>query len=53
MDGFQRTPFLGSAQVAKSPPCTYPTGEKVVGVHIFDLREGKIVRETSAEAWDE
>ena len=33
--------------------CRYPDGKRVLCVAMFDLREGKIVREVSVEAWDE
>jgi ketosteroid isomerase-like protein len=44
---------IGDNRFAATITCTYPTGEKVVGLHIFELRDGKIARETSVEAWDE
>jgi SnoaL-like domain len=33
--------------------CQYPDGKRVLCAAMFDLREGKIVREVSVEAWDE
>lgn len=32
--------------------CVYPTGEKVIGTLICDVRDGKIVRQVGGEAWD-
>jgi ketosteroid isomerase-like protein len=32
--------------------CVYPTGERVVGTLICEVRDGRIVREVGAEAWD-
>ena len=33
--------------------CDYPNGQKVFGVHICEVHDGKITREVVAEAWDE
>jgi ketosteroid isomerase-like protein len=44
---------LGDDRMAFSYRCDYPNGQKVFGVHICELRDGKIAREVVAEAWDE
>lgn len=44
---------LGDDKMAFSYRCDYPNGQKVFGVHICEVRNGKITREVVAEAWDE
>lgn len=46
-------PVLADDRMAFTESCLYPTGEKVFGIHICELRDGKIARELLAEAWDE
>lgn len=43
----------GEDRFALELQCTYPTGEKVIGTYICEVRGGKIVRQRGAEAWDE
>ncbi|WP_046468494.1 nuclear transport factor 2 family protein [Allosalinactinospora lopnorensis] len=33
--------------------CTYPDGTQVLGISMLDLKDGRIIRHTSVEAWDE
>ncbi|GAA3729819.1 ketosteroid isomerase-like protein [Spinactinospora alkalitolerans] len=33
--------------------CTYPDGTKVLGIMMVDLANGRIMRQTGVEAWDE
>lgn len=33
--------------------CTYPDGTKVMAMSMLDLRDGRIVRQTTVQAWDE
>jgi len=44
---------LSDNRMAFSYSCAYPSGQQVFGVHICEVREGKITREVVAEAWDE
>ena len=44
---------LSDDRMAFSYRCDYPNGQQVFGVHICELRDGKIAREVVAEAWDE
>jgi len=44
---------LGDDRMAFSYRCDYPNGQKVFGVHICEVHDGKITREVAAEAWDE
>lgn len=44
---------LGDDRMAFSYSCAYPNGQKVFGVHICEVHDGKITREVVAEAWDE
>ncbi len=46
-------PVLADDQMAFTYACRYPTGQRVFGIHICKLRDGKIAREVVAEAWDE
>ena len=40
-------------QLAFTQVCTYPEGGKVVCAAMLELRDGKIVRQTAVQAWDE
>jgi ketosteroid isomerase-like protein len=44
---------VAGERFACTETCDYPTGEQVIGVYVCDVREGKIVRQVGAEAWDE
>jgi hypothetical protein len=44
---------IAGDRFAYTERCLYPTGENVVGIYICDVRDGKIVRQVGAEAWDE
>lgn len=44
---------LSDDKMAFSYRCHYPNGQEVFGVHICEVRDGKITREVVAEAWDE
>ena len=44
---------VGADRFAFTETCVYPTGERVVGAYICDVREGEIVRQVGSEAWDE
>lgn len=46
-------PVLADDQMAFTYACRYPNGQRVFGIHICKLRDGKIAREVVAEAWDE
>jgi hypothetical protein len=40
-------------QLAYTQVCTYPEGGKVFCVAMLELKDGKIVRQTAVQAWDE
>jgi ketosteroid isomerase-like protein len=40
-------------RLAFTQACTYPDGMKVYCVAMLDLKDGKIVRQTVVQAWDE
>jgi hypothetical protein len=40
-------------QLAYTQVCTYPEGGKVFCVAMLELKNGKIVRQTAVQAWDE
>ncbi len=44
---------VGESRIAFNEACEYPDGTKVLAATTLDLREGKIVRQVSVEAWDE
>jgi len=46
-------PVLDDDKMAFSYSCEYPGGQKVFGIHICQLRNGKIAKEVITEAWDE
>lgn len=39
--------------VAYTENCTYPDGSRVTGMAMLDLRDGRITRHSSVQAWDE
>ncbi len=44
---------LGEERVAFNDACEYPDGTRVLGAENLDVRDGKIVRHVSVQAWDE
>lgn len=44
---------VGEDRVAFNEACEYPDGLKVLTATTLELRDGKIVRQTNIEAWDE
>ena len=44
---------LGGDRVAFQEACEYPDGVRVLGAETLEVRDGKIVRQVSVEAWDE
>ena len=44
---------IGAERVAFNEACKYPDGTKVLAAETLDVRDGKIVRETIVQAWDE
>ena len=44
---------VGDDRFACRVTCTYPSGERVVGNYICEVRDGRIARSTSVETWDE
>jgi len=44
---------IGEGRVAFNEACEYPDGVRVLGATTMELRDGKIVRQTNVEAWDE
>jgi len=46
-------PVVGSNRAAATVECVFPTGRRIVGNVILDLRDGKIVRELVTSARDE
>jgi ketosteroid isomerase-like protein len=44
---------LGEERVAFKDACEYPDGTRVLGADTLDVRDGKIVRHVSVQAWDE
>lgn len=44
---------MGEDRIAFNESCEYPDGAKVLGATTLEVRDGKIVRQTSVEAWDE
>jgi hypothetical protein len=43
---------LGEGRVAFQEACEYPDGVRVLGAETLEVRDGKIVRQVSVEAWD-
>lgn len=44
---------VGEGRVAFSEACEYPDGTKVLSAMTLEVRDGRIHRQTSLEAWDE
>ena len=44
---------IGEGRVAYNGACEYPDGNRVLGATTLELQDGKIVRQTIVEAWDE
>ena len=44
---------VGEDRIAFQEACEYPDGTRVLGAGTLELRDGKIVRQVSVEAWDE
>jgi hypothetical protein len=44
---------VGEGRVAFQEACEYPDGVRVLGAQTLEVRDGKIVRQVSVEAWDE
>jgi ketosteroid isomerase-like protein len=43
---------LGEDGAAFTQACRYPDGSRVLCVAVLDLRDGRIVRQVGAQAWD-
>ena len=44
---------VGEDRIAFNEACEYPDGTRVLGAENLQVRDGKIVRQVSVEAWDE
>ena len=44
---------LGENRIAFNDACEYPDGMRVLGAENLEVRDGKIVRHVSVQAWDE
>lgn len=44
---------IGKDRIAFNEACEYPDGTRVLGAENLQVRDGKIVRQVSIEAWDE
>jgi ketosteroid isomerase-like protein len=44
---------VGEGRVAFQEACEYPDGARVLAAQTLEVRDGKIVRQVSVEAWDE
>lgn len=44
---------VSGGRVAFNEVCEYPDGVRVLSAQTLELRDGKIVRQTNVEAWDE
>ena len=44
---------LGEERIAFNDACQYPDGMRVLGAENLQVRDGKIVRHISVQAWDE
>lgn len=44
---------VGEERVAFNEECEYPDGTRVLCAAMLDVRDGRIVRQTNVEAWDE
>ncbi|MBA2693847.1 MAG: hypothetical protein H0U65_15370 [Rubrobacter sp.] len=45
--------IVGESRVSFNEACEYSDGTKVLSAMTLDIRDGKILRPTSVEAWDE
>lgn len=45
--------LVGDGSAAYVEECQYPTGSRVLCTAVLDLAEGRIVRQTGVQAWDE
>lgn len=44
---------VGANRVAFNEACEYPNGTKVLCAATLEVRDGKVVKQTNVEAWDE
>ncbi len=44
---------IGEERVAFNEACRYPDGTRVLTANTLEVRDGKIFRQVSVEAWDE
>ena len=44
---------VGEGRIAFMEACEYPDGTRVLGAGTLDVRDGKITRQVTVEAWDE
>jgi ketosteroid isomerase-like protein len=44
---------IGEGRIAFNEACEYPDGTRVLGATTLEVRDGKVVRQTVVEAWDE
>ncbi len=44
---------VGEARIAFNEACEYPDGTRVLGAENLEVRDGRIIRQVSVEAWDE
>jgi len=44
---------IGEQRIAFSDACQYPDGIRVLGAENLEVRDGKIVRHVSVQAWDD
>jgi len=44
---------IGAERVALNEACEYPDGTKVLSAETLDIHDGKIVKQTIVQAWDE
>jgi ketosteroid isomerase-like protein len=44
---------IGEDRMAFTYRCNYPSGQQVFGVHVCDVKDGRIERELVAESWDD
>jgi hypothetical protein len=45
--------LIGKHRLAFNEACEYPDGTRVLAATTLEVRDGRIVREVSVEAWDE
>jgi hypothetical protein len=43
---------IGKDRIAFNEACEYPDGTRVLAATTLELRDGKVVRQVSVEAWD-